>query len=179
MMHQQRRIFRGRGGPNDRRLPKHNARRRKASGTKVEQSKKAKEKDHLSGVLIDELFDTKKVEREEAEGAESAGEKLNNDVRDEDITVDACDAEINLLLKRIKNNRESFTLSATALANPVSYQTNVLSAVQNCVKEWRGIIQHYADLKSDKARSTGQAVFELIRRRRRLIHFSLERELSL
>ena len=75
------------------------------------------------------------------------------------------------------------SLSAVALANPVSYQTNVLAACQNTVQEWRSIRKHYSNTTTRTAtdaadaatyemsisrmdeqtvRTTGQAIFELV-----------------
>ena len=91
-------------------------------------------------------------------------------------------SELKHLHKRIQNNRAAMSLSAVALANPVSYQTNVLAACQNTVQEWRSIRKHYSNTTTHTAtqtatatdemsisrmdeqtvRATGQAIFELV-----------------
>lgn len=69
--------------------------------------------------------------------------------------------EINHLHGRIRNNRTSMSLSATALANPASYQSNVLAACLNTIKEWRSILRHHS-LDEVTKKSVGLAIFELI-----------------
>ena len=68
------------------------------------------------------------------------------------------------------------SMSAAALANPATYQTNVLGACQNTVKEWRSICNRYCycedhacssiidtkETTQETWRTTGQAIFELV-----------------
>ena len=51
--------------------------------------------------------------------------------------------EIQHLMKRIKHNRKSFSITKEGLSSIDSYQMNVLHAVKNCVNEWKGILNHY------------------------------------
>lgn len=52
--------------------------------------------------------------------------------------------ELGHLLRRIRNNRTSMSLSTTAaLSNLTNYQTNVLAACTNTVREWRSILRQY------------------------------------
>jgi hypothetical protein len=51
--------------------------------------------------------------------------------------------EIRHLKKRVRNVQESIQLGSEGIANPTTYQTNVLNAVENCLDEWRAILNHY------------------------------------
>jgi hypothetical protein len=61
--------------------------------------------------------------------------------------VHPAEKEILHLRKRLRNVQESVQLSSTAIANPATWQANVLNAVQNSVNEWRAILTHYPDLE--------------------------------
>lgn len=162
-MNTQRRIFRGRGGPTDRRLPKHNARRaNRPKAFKPDSSK---------------YGDDPNVEREEILSDDENGNFDSSDIDDNDMeedelgemevlvgTLDSsrparfgttdivveqtdkapspCELEVKHLRKRVQNIRETLQLSSS-IANPKTYQENVLNAVSNCVKEWRSIVSHY------------------------------------
>lgn len=66
------------------------------------------------------------------------------------------------LRQRIANTRTSF--GSVAMTDPSNYQTNVLNAVQNCVREWRHIVKHYrsSSLTAADARRGGQWIFALV-----------------
>jgi hypothetical protein len=51
--------------------------------------------------------------------------------------------EIRHLKKRVRNVQESIQLGTEGIANPTTYETNVLNAVENCIDEWRAILNHY------------------------------------
>ena len=170
-----RRTFRGRGGPTDRRLPKHNAARRRptlesndesaAELASVDEKLEDDNSSHLNSDLavafiregesalqiIDPVVDIHEDNEKdsshvyEAEEIESTPEKK----------------EIDHLNRRIRNNRTSMSLSATALANPASYQSNVLAACLNTIKEWRSILRHHS-LDEVSKKSVGLAIFELM-----------------
>lgn len=152
-----RRIFRGRGGPTDGRLNKHQARRRK----------------HLAGrddeVRISKYNDDKEqrveINEDEAQKEESleAEEVLDNENEQEISEASPVDVEIQHLLRRARNIRESIQLSAAANSNPSTWQQNVLNSVGNCVGEWRAIVSHYKDdLEVSQCKVPALAMFELI-----------------
>jgi hypothetical protein len=82
--------------------------------------------------------------------------------RDIDVYAQRKREELDHLRRRIRNNRTSMSLSATALANPSSYQSNVLAACLNTAKEWRSILRHYPDLDAETKKSVGLLLFDLI-----------------
>ena len=141
-MNTHRRIFRGRGGPTDGRLPKHNARRRR-------QKQAAKPAVNKYG------DDDPKIEREEDEGEASSTSSLEivedavmATVHAEPTTTAALEEEpwreeIKHLQKRMRNVQESIQTGTEGIANPKIYKENVLHAVSNCINEWRAILKHY------------------------------------
>lgn len=172
----QRRTFRGRGGPTDSRLPKQNASRRRwpqqhqqksedESSNTAEQTLPAAAVVHDNvaveqvNVVVDPVTEATAIELQDA-----LDRKGETGETEEEEPAPAYTKEMNHLLRRIRNNRTSMSLAAAALANPTSYQTNVLSSCQNTVKEWRSIRNHYQqdELSEETKRSTGLAVFELV-----------------
>ena len=171
-MNQQRRVFRGRGGPTDRRLPKHNARRRRATTNKnagaqgvsdnfaVAQSVPQIESDGGGSVNSTEDNDISQVEdssdvvvqEAEALGTDSTRADATESDPENERTV-KFQKEVNHLLKRIRNNKTSIQTSTLALNKPSTYQTNVLRAVQNCVTEWKSILHHFPDQLIDTTNS--------------------------
>lgn len=157
----QRRIFRGRGGPTDGRLPKQNARRRsnrsatKPAANKYEEADKNDAGDVEGRTSMDESLEEEDAtmvpsetldESEDVECEETISETMTNETSPPKVS--ACQKEVKHLVTRVKNIREALQLS-TAISNPKTYQDNVLNAVANCVNEWRSIVRHYPQPPSE------------------------------
>ena len=130
-MNTQPRIFRGRGGPNDRRLPKHNARRRKppqSNGNNEEKPPK---------------YATPKEPRRVPQQDENDDNVRETELQPLSPPPAPWNDEIRHLQKRMRNVQESISLGINGIANPKVYQTNVLNAVENCVNEWNAILNYY------------------------------------
>jgi hypothetical protein len=158
-----RRIFRGRGGPTDRRLPKHQARRRKQ--VPREEAKSSKYADDAR-VLPDETLQAETKDDTQSDDIASCNVEEGQTVDEDEAaaTNNPADEEIQHLIRRIRNVRESIQLSAAANVNPSTWQQNVLNPVRNCVGEWRAIVNHYDQDELDQAvcKAPAQAVFELM-----------------
>lgn len=156
-------MFRGRGGANDRRLPKQNARRRKGQGGGTSKPTSNKyEKDDNDGYNRDripqqqhnddgERHETNTDEMMEEEGDQEE-QHHHDDAKQGNGDQDSSKIptlpppwkiEINHLRKRVKNVQQSIQFSADSITNPTTYNQNVLNAVLNSVNEWRSIIVHY------------------------------------
>jgi hypothetical protein len=182
-MNEQRRLFRGRGGPNDRRLPKHHARRRRPHPNDEELPRPPKYTEpaavHTSRD-VEESEDTEdhSIHNGELEGEGSVDGNVNDIPRNDVPTTEEdepnpCLDEIRHLRKRIRNVQESIQTS-TSLVNVSVYQEICLNAVANCVNEWRSIARHYSKVDVDETDSspllmtpklrteTGLAVFQVI-----------------
>lgn len=150
-----RRTFRGNAGPTDRRLNKHQARRRKQTPSD-DSTKVNKYGDH------DEKRETIVVEQNEDESVENAAsDKMEQEV---EAPPSPAEKEIQHLLRRLANVQESIQLSTAANVNPSTWQQNVLNPVGNCVREWRAIVKHYHD-ELDPAtdcKAPALALFQLI-----------------
>jgi hypothetical protein len=174
-MNQQRRMFRGRGGPSDSQLPKHNARQRKGStqdSDKVRVNKYAADDERkrveqqadaiLRAAVVpddgendaDDLESTTSSERDLADKA----------TREKAPSTDSFPSkkEMEHLRYRIRNVRESMQLSPTGLGNHSTYENNVLHAVSNCIVEWRAILRFYPEDEIETPRTVGVQVFEMI-----------------
>jgi hypothetical protein len=162
-------MFRGRAGPTDSRLPKHNARRRKQQGQTQRETRDVQEEEPV--VLVP-------PEEEEAcdgeDGAmiilDSEEEKVVVEEEEEDVPIpvpkkdNPCCKEMEHLQKRVKKVRESIQLS-NAIANPTTYQQNVLNVVVKCVNELRSIVTHHhqeLDPDDPTTKKTSLAVFDLM-----------------
>ena len=187
----QRRTFRGRGGPTDRRLPKQNAARRRpqqlrpqpqtdsacppqtpADTVLVATFAEEEPTAAASCVSIDEVFQPE-LEQKDTDLLHSTNSNNSMIISSVDTLLEK---ELTHLHKRIQNNRFAMSMSAAALANPATYQTNVLGACQNTVKEWRSICNRYCycedhacssiidtkETTQETWRTTGQAIFELV-----------------
>jgi hypothetical protein len=167
-MNQQRRMFRGRAGATDSQLPKQNARRRKGpnqDNDRVRVNKYA---------AADAAEQANQVPLAVPDNSENVAHSDNlssdeKDIMDEDETeeVPSTDSnpstkEMQHLLRRIRNVRESMQLSSTGLGNISTYENNALHAVSNCIAEWRAILRFYADNVIDNPRTVGLQVFEMI-----------------
>jgi hypothetical protein len=173
-------MFRGRAGPNDRKLNKHQARTRKQpKEPRPEKNNKYGDfdevvieggGDNLEGNLISEGCtddDDDAVIVVPEESREITDVEQNKSTPSADSTAAAtaespppqgnraAAKEIKHLLKRTLNVAESISLSAEAISNPMTWKSNVLNAVQNAVNEWRAINQHYS--KSDDGLDDAQA----------------------
>jgi len=184
--YEQRRVFRGRSGPTDRRLPKQNARRRRAP--KISKA----EDDHEDHVQTTTTHgNTVHEDYEEPRHLES----INNDVSmkdsDSDIVIDEhrraidnqghqfdeqpnceeCKKELDHLHQRIKNNRIVMQ-NSKAIANPDNYRVHVLDATRNTIREWRSIVKtyynssesqdHRGGVDGKEWKTNGQAIFDLV-----------------
>ena len=186
MSHQARRMFRGRGGPTDGRLPpKRNPRRRnKPASNKYEVDGESGSNREGGGEVGDH-------EIQQDDSSSSQPEEVTTNIQAEDEpgqdatapsdttqeTSNPCVKEIEHLRKRIRNLRENMQLSHSIATNLQTYQGNVLNAVVNCVNEWRSIVKHYelgpendetpndssdSFLPRDLWKPTALAVFEMI-----------------
>lgn len=174
-MNQQRRMFRGRGGPSDSQLPKHNARRRKAptqDSDRVRVNKYAAEDEHKR---LEEQADAilhAAVLPNDGENADDDLESISSSQHDSGDQGNMeklpsthsfpSKSEMQHLLHRIRNVRESMQLSATGLGNPSTYENNVLHAVSNCITEWRAILRFYPEDEIENPRTVGLQIFEMI-----------------
>lgn len=176
MLNQQqhhRRTFRGRGGATDRRLPKHNAARRRPNFPKRDDSVEpvkdnaANGTHHLDKFSVDEMLDEKisfcfvDPAGKLLESCDMVISRNADELRDGELEAPPFKKEVDHLLRRFRNNRDSMSRSAVALANPASYQTNVLAACRNSMDEWRAILRHY-NLDDETKKATGLAIFELV-----------------
>lgn len=166
-MNEQRRMFRGRGGPTDRRLPKHNARRRKIPREERPPKYDGPKENRQEQVHVSDLDES--GESMEAESISSGCEIIGTLAVDDEkkdasveVMVDPSVQEIQHLMSRIRNNRTTFTMSKIGLGDFHAYEINVLNATRNCVKEFRSILSNYNNLDDGITREMGQAIFELI-----------------
>ena len=163
-MNTHRRVFRGRGGPTDGRLPQKKTPRRpqKPATNKYaqEDTRAQQESDEQDQVDQDERMEVKvrrSVERssdnesELEERIEEAQTHVSKDAVCEPSahTLNSCAKEVWHLNRRVKNIQETMSLSHS-ISDPKTYQENVLNAVVNCVNEWRSIATHYG-LKAPRA----------------------------
>ena len=155
-----RRVFRGRGGANDSKLPKYQARRRKGTRTAVKGTTKYDNDgnaDNSAHVTLEEVV---------GKGSDEQKEEFPHldIIETETQQASPAENEIKHLKRRLRNVQESIQLSGTAIADPVIWQANVLNAVQNSVKEWRAIVTHYPELDTNVplTKETSLAVYMLI-----------------
>ena len=169
-MNTQRRIFRGRGGPTDGRLPKHNARRRRQHQPRKPAVNKYDNDDDKQQAEEDFIHEDD-VDMEENDSITSSEESVDqgvtgeayNDIADATTTLSRNQQqeqtqttssnqeeatppwvqEIQHLKQRIKNIQESIQTGTAGIANPKVYQTNVLNATENCLQEWNAILKYY------------------------------------
>ena len=165
---QQPRIFRGRGGATDRRLPKHNARRRQKNRNhandhhdeSVDQKENDNENDEsLSRSLSYESPAVKNTEEDDEDIVHIVDnivdkkydyDRINNSINESKEEPPPSPpppyvVEIKHLKRRINNVQDvSIQTSRDAIASDLAkYQNNVLNATQNCANEWRAIARHY------------------------------------
>lgn len=172
-MNTQRRMFRGRGGPTDKRLPPKRLPRKRPQKPDVnkyaeEDAANAKASQAMDEITMDEDIVMGDDEADCGEVLSDQGNEVENDGRDvahasadksDDIMVmeessdndapslNPCIKEVRHLKRRVQNIRETMSLSYS-ISSPKTYQDNVLHAVANCVNEWRSIATHYSLLPS-------------------------------
>jgi hypothetical protein len=166
----QRRTFRGRGGPTDRRLPKYNAaRRRPAPPTPDEPAAEIPSFDENSeeGLTEEEqaCFGENScvliIEPDATSGLENAPHI--EEIGRLETPATPFTNEIDHLVRRIRNNRTSMSLSAKTLVNSTPYQTNVLAACLNTIREWRSILRFHGEgMDEATTKFTGSLIFDLI-----------------
>jgi hypothetical protein len=154
------RMFRGRSGANDRRLPKFEARRRQRPNDSQRASDDGEPTVVVDYSSIDQEENDELVIVEPVVVAEIVEEpKPLPPVEDSS----PAGKEIKHLLKRIRNVSESTTLSAAAVSNPNTWKNNVLNAVQNTVQEWRAILNHYDEtLEGPQIKEPALAIYMLV-----------------
>jgi hypothetical protein len=179
---QSRRIFRGRGGPTDRRLPKQNAARRQPQRTNEEMELYQQQQRESRKTNIESNGNHRQQRHEEHKHNDFANDndtisepnatKLSEaecSQNDDDQNI-AYHEEVHHLLRRIQNNRSTMSTSSS-LTNLPTYQTNVLAACQNTVREWKSIRKRYHELldcspnenfTTPSSSNVGTLVFELI-----------------
>jgi hypothetical protein len=189
MIKNQRRVFRGRGGPTDRRLPKHNARRRKHHSPRQPKDEGEEEESNLcqEHVVLGEtplpelceldLNDTESEQWDLAVGLDEifTGDDEHRRPNSNLVAADTaerqgggCQAEIDHLLQRIKNNQQSMQLSKS-LDIPANYQKHVLNAVHNTALEWKFLLTYYSnddsankDIILQQQTIVGSLLFQLV-----------------
>lgn len=156
-----RRMFRGRSGPTDRNLPKHQARRRRHHQAMPTEPCAKASADNVSEPFIESVSVVVEDDLVDSDEAYSSAELSlkNEDSLDPETNESA--VEINHFQTRVKNNRRALCQSK-ALSNPVTYRTNVLNATKNCVVEWQAILRQHKDIPEDVLSSVSLGLFELI-----------------
>lgn len=159
-MNQNRRVFRGRGGPTDRRLPKHQARRRKphpaTSTTTTSETNDAAAAITKAVDLPPPPSDSHVILEQPLESSLPEPTPLGDN---EQATLPDRQ-QVQHLMHRIGNNRRTMETSSK-LKTLSNYQTLVLDAIQNTVKEWKHVRLQQHLTVSDQHRMQ-QEVFGLI-----------------
>jgi hypothetical protein len=187
-----RRMFRGRGGPIDSRLPKHNARRRRWPPTLPSEPLPLDSAPNTNLATRESTSDSLKLSNEEAERMmdrlkqgpqlvhDRAEEQSEHDVDDVPMEAasnellnetDKSDAAMNLtteidrLMQRIQNNQLAIRNASEAITMPANYEKHVLQACLNTTRQWRAILGHYTDIEDHSSlvgSRIGLAIFELV-----------------
>ena len=144
----QRRMFRGRGGPTDGRLPRPKKKflHRKSDSTSAGNKYCDSEIPHESDDEIKEQIESQEGESSslgETEGQVEGG--TNDNDASEKVSVEEdnpVNKELQHLRERIQNVQRSMTLSSRTIDLNV-YETNVLAATRNCFIEYASIQKRY------------------------------------
>jgi hypothetical protein len=167
-MNTSRRIFRGRAGPTDGRLPKHSARRRRPHQphqprTNAPDGQIVVEHTEIIEVVPKMQLEDSSQQHSEQKVEEEVEEVSGADVIESNANNSPSLKEMKHLQKRVKNVQESIQTSVS-ITNPTTYEQNVLNAVTNCINEWRAIAIHYnnEDLDPEQKKNTALAVYMLI-----------------
>jgi hypothetical protein len=148
---QNRRMFRGRGGPTDRRrIPLKHKRGPRKDNAHLRNNKYDDDDDKEqpirisnSKVIQDDANEAAAAELVDEDSNNVSNENNNNEPKDSDES-ESWKRDMEHLHKRIRNVRNSIQLSSSAtLSQPTIYQTNVLLAVQNCVKDYKAILKYH------------------------------------
>ena len=131
---QQRRIFRGKGGAPDGRLPP-------KKNPRVRVKYQPDNSDEVNG---DAHAENESISNES--DADDGSELDQSTVRPGDADEDAVSKEIKHLEKRISNIQTSIQTSS-GLSNPQTWYNNCLLPVKNAVKEWRSICKYHVTSK--------------------------------
>ena len=183
----ERRVFRGRAGPTDRRLPKHNARQRKRHPP----PSSSDDASPAQNELIEETSIPHPFDRDTPDHC-SFEEAILNDIGDGDTEVvigssictdedafreiehvqagqctsSSFTSETRHLLDRIQHSRETIQLSAISITIPSNYQKHVLNGVVNVCNEWKAILRYYSeheiDISQTAIKSIAATLFDLI-----------------
>ena len=160
------RMFRGRSGANDRRLPKYEARRRKRPNDSQRACLDDSDLEEPTVAVDYSAIDQEDEENDEVVIVEPVVvAEVVEEPQQVPLVADSSPAgkEIKHLLKRIRNVSESISLSAAAVSNPNTWKNNVLNAVCNAVQEWRAISNHYAETLEDaQIKEPALAIYMLV-----------------
>jgi hypothetical protein len=172
---QQRRTFRGRGGPNDGNLPpKKNLRRRvkyQATGSSITARTDHDDDDDDDNDIYDDeeggnhdnnVHDGSIMMEQRIENSTiNTNATEFNDIRegDDDEADDKLLPELKHLRKRIRHLVDSFQTSR-GMGNPSIWQSNCLLPTKNSVKEWRSIVKFYSlhEYKEERGGVVGDLV---------------------
>jgi hypothetical protein len=158
-MNTHRRVFRGRGGPTDGRLPVKKIPRRPqkpainkyAQDARAEQGNDEEDKEdqdermEVKASSLEEISSDNEPDVDEKIEEAQTGALRENVCEPAEHSLNSCAKEIWHLNRRVANIQETMSLSHS-ISDPKTYQDNVLNAVVNCVKEWRSIATHYAQV---------------------------------
>jgi hypothetical protein len=166
-----RRTFRGRRGPTDRRLPKYNARRRKNhhvvgtgrdnpaiiaaadSNLKAEAAHPFQNNDVLADALTGCSIREMRIKDDHSDNFDLSNvqdmdhQSGQSDSVDQDAIqmepIPCCWNEVDHLLNRIRRCRETIQLADRSIHIISNYDKHVLRAVLNCVSEWKAILTNH------------------------------------
>ena len=147
----QRRIFRGKGGPTDGNLPP-----KKTPRVRVKYQHQAASADdnvqlsnnNEDGTDLEEHADVD-VKNQLYLNDDGNNDRLNNNNHDsgseeEEDYNNPLQNEIHHLQKRIQNITLSIQTSPLGISNPNTWRTNCLYPIKNVVKEWRSILSFHS-----------------------------------
>ena len=174
--HQQRRVFRGRGGATDRNIPpkKHHGRRK----VKYQNKECGIDQHNHSNIKVDDNGDIE-------ENIQNLSLDSNSDTSSSPPSTTDTDTKLFRELKHLNKRIDNVQLSlqTSQLTDPDKWKMNCLLPVRNVVKEWRSILRfhniissdviqrssckqddnvHYDDATKELLKSTSQKVFSLI-----------------
>ena len=143
---QQRRTFRGRGGPNDGNLPPKKTVRRRFKYQGVEGSSNAQTGRCAEGIDHENNADDGSTMTqlcvENLSITNNHNERDGDDVALDDDTDDKLLLELKHLRRRIQHLVDSFRTSQ-GMGNPKTWESNCLLPTKNAVNEWRSIVKFY------------------------------------
>ena len=159
---QQRRIFRGRGGPTDGNVPPKKATRNKvkyehnqsASSDDVQQPLHGNDVYYLEGheVNVDQLSLNDNESDNNRQNNTNAG---SDDEGEEELDNNPLHNEILHVQKRIQNITLSIQSSPLGISNPTTWRSNCLLPIKKIVKEWRSILSFHSDEINERVLMNG------------------------